>query len=222
MPHNLIFMTGATGVLWQEHGAAVAPNTGYQRTGRHDHTDDAYLLLREELKTLYGGMDGSFQGVKTRQSQASTLTAAIVEHMALEVSCLATTRDFDRKPAERLLFPLVEPALLPSGNPGAADQAPILENLRFLHRHLLGERLAATDPEILATYKLFQQLLSDGQKRIQAGTEAKALDRPCASDIDVATGQVLPGTTLDPTYVLRAWQGVLAYLLMDDRFVLEL
>lgn len=211
-----------TGVIWQEHGAAVSLNTGYQRLGRHDGNADAYLLLREELKTLYGGLDGSFQGVKTRQVQASTLTAAIVEHMALEVACLATTRDFDQKAGNRLLFPFVEPSLLPTGDAQAPDQAPLLHNLMYLHQRILAERLTAADPEILASYHLFWQLRQEGLARIAAGKESKALDRPCSSDIDVATGQVHPGTKQDPTYVLRAWQGVLAYLLMDDRFVLEL
>jgi hypothetical protein len=216
-------LRAATGVVWQEHGATVASNTGYQRTGRHDHTQDAYLLLREELKTLYGGLDGSFQGVKTRQPQASTLTAAIVQHLALEVACLATARDFDRAAGDRRLFPKVAATLLPTGQITAADQAPIVDNLRYLHQRLLGERLKADDPEIAASYALFTQLRQEGVARVQAGKETKALERPCASDIDVATGVVQKtGTTQDPTYVLRAWQGLVAYLLMDDRFVLEL
>ena len=215
-------LRAVAGVTWQEHGALVAANTGYQRLGRHDGTDDALLLQREELKTLYGGMDGSFQGVKARQSQPSSLTAAIVEHMALEVACLATTRDFDRPATDRLLFPLVDVALVPTGHPHDADQAPILANLRHLHQRVLAERLGPDDPELLASYQLLTTLHADGLARIQAGKETKDLERPCAADIDVATGQVLAGTKTDPTYMRRAWQGLLAYLLMDDRFVLEL
>lgn len=215
-------LRAVTGLAWQEHGDLVASNQGYQRVGRHDGSDDAYLLLRDELKTLFGGMDGSFQGVKTRQTQASTLSAAVVEHMALEVACLATSRDFDKKPAERLLFPLVELSSEPSGQPKATDQAAILENLRHLHRWLLAERLAADDPEILATYALLTKLQSEGLTRVKAGKESANLERPCANTVDVRTGVATAGTSKDPTYVLRAWQGVLAYLLMDDRFVLEL
>ncbi len=214
-------ITATTGVIWQVHGATVSSNTGYQRVGRHDKTNDAYLLLREQLKTLYGGMDGSFLGVKTRQTQASTLTAAIVEHMALEVSCLATARDFDKAPASRLLFPDVEPSLLPTGTPAAPGQEPILKTLQRLHARLLGERLQPTDEALLHSYALLTELQQQGAARIVAGQESANLERPCSTDIDVATGQVSPGTTQDPTYMLRAWQGVLAHLLMDDQFVLE-
>ncbi|MBT9560916.1 MAG: hypothetical protein IV100_33130, partial [Myxococcales bacterium] len=215
-------ITATTGVIWQVHGATAALNTGYQRVGRHDRTNDAYLLLREQLKTLYGGMDGSFQGVKTRQTEPSTLTAAIVEHMALEVSCLATARDFDKAPAERLLFPDVSLSLLPSGDPSAADQAPIVKTLQRLHRRLLGEHLEADAPELLASYALLTELQQQGAARIAAGQESEDLERPCSTDIDVATGVVSAGMTTDPTYVIRAWQGLLSYLLMDDHFVLEL
>jgi hypothetical protein len=206
----------ATGYGWRTHLWENVRTTGYQDLGPHDGSEQARLVLREEVKTLYGGLDGSFDGVKARQRLPSTLTAAIVDHMALEVSCISTTRDFDKPTASRLLFPKVEKSAIVSGDPTAADQAAIVQNIQYLHERFLGERLSADDPEIVATYQLLK-----GAKDDHAGAPA-ALDRPCSDDIDLGTGAaVAGGTTTDPTYMVRAWQAVIAYLLMDYRFVFE-
>lgn len=207
-----------TGVTWRHHLAEVPQNSGYQPVGPHDGSGEAYLLLRTEMKTLYGGIDGSFDGVKVRSRQPSTLTAAIVEHMALTASCESVTRDFDKPTADRKLFPHVNASLVPNGNANSPEQAPIIENIRYLHETILGERLAANDPEILATYQLLVDAHNDG---VMAGVPA-SLERPCANDMNLATGEIVNGgTTEDPDYVIRAWQAVVAYMLMDYRFVFE-
>lgn len=201
------------GVTWAAHGGAVAPNSGFQRLGRHDGTDDAYLLLREELKTLYGGIDGSFTGVKTKQRQTSTLTAAIAEHLALEVSCLATSRDFEKPDAARLLFPGVDR--------GGVDEAAVRAAVVRLHWHLLGAEVDDDDPDVDDAVALWRDVRADGLAAIQAGAEGADLARPCAPTVDLATGQSVPGEEADPTYTVRAWQAVVAVLLLDPRFVLE-
>lgn len=201
------------GVTWAGHGGAVSADTGYQRLGRHDGTDDASLLLREELKTLYGGIDGSFSGVKARQRQASTLTGAIVEHMALEVSCLAVSRDFELAPAARRLFPDVER--------GSVDDAAIIDTLVRLHWQLLGEDVAADDADIVDALDLWHGARDDGLAAIAAGDESANLQRPCSPTVDTATGQSVEGNEDDAGYTVRAWQAVIASLLMDPRFVLE-
>lgn len=207
-----------TGITWRHHLADVPQNSGYQPVGPHDGSREAYLLLRTEMKTLYGGIDGSFDGVKVRSRLPSTLTAGIVEHMALTASCESVARDFDKPMGNRLLFPKVGSALVPNGNATSPEQAPIIENIRYLHEMILGERLAANDPEILATYQLLVDAHNDG---VAAGISA-ALERPCANDMNLATGEIVNGgTTQDPEYVIRAWQAVVAYMLMDYRFVFE-
>jgi hypothetical protein len=202
-----------TGVRWRRHLST--------RRGDYDGSTDAYLVLRDGMKTLYGGTDQTFNGVKARQRLPSTLTAAIVERMALEVACEASARDFDKPAAQRLLFPLVEKTLLPSGDINAPQQAPIVENIRYLHRWLLGERLAANDPEIVATYELLVRARTDGLADINGGRATASLGRPCASDMDLATGNLVSGTTQDATYSIRAWQTVIAYMLMDYTFIFE-
>lgn len=207
-----------TGITWRHHLADVPQNSGYQPVGPHDGTAEAYLLLRTEMKTLYGGIDGSFDGVKVRSRQPSTLTAAIVEHMALSASCESVTRDFDKPNQSRKLFPLVNPSLVPNGDATSPEQAPIIANIRYLHETILGERLDANDPEVLATYQLLVDAHNDG---VAANVPAP-LERPCANDMNLSTGEIVNGgTTQDPNYVIRAWQAVIAYMLMDYRFVFE-
>lgn len=207
-------LRSALGLVWSAHGWASSGNTGYQRLGRHDGTQDAYLLQRERLKTLYGGMDGSSLGVKSRSRAASSLTAAVIEHLALEASCIAVTRDFDQPSAMRKLFPLVEKATVPT-------EAAALDTIRALHLRLLGARVTNDSADVQELYALFRDTQRDGAAAVTARTESANLGRPCASDVELSTGAPLTGTTTDPTYVIRAWQAVVATLLLDPRFTLE-
>ncbi len=199
--------------LWGVTGPTA--DQGYQRLGRHDGSEDSMLLQREEMMTIYGGMDGSPDGIKVRAQMPNTLTAAVIENMALQMACETVTRDFDKALAARKLFPLVEKTLAPNGNAADASQAPIIENLRYLHERILGERLSATDPELLATYQLLSSVRADN------ASAGAALERPCANDIDLGLGSPVNGTVSDPGFVIRAWQAVIAYMLMDYRFVFE-
>ena len=94
-----------------------------------------------------------------------------------------------------------------------------MRNLQHLHERLLGERLSLDSPELLATYQLLSQARTDGLSS-GAGTR---LARPCANDVDVITGaaRTPAGTVNDPQFAVRAWQTVIAYLLMDYRFITE-
>jgi len=194
---------------WME----IAPN------GTAHDVGPRYLRRAAMFKLSYGGTDQSIEGVKVRQRLPSSITARVVERMALMMSCIATSRDFDKPAAQRLLFPHVEASLAPSGTAAAADQQPILRNLQHLHERLLGERLALDSPELLATYQLLAQARTDGL----ASGAGPRLARPCANDVNVITGQAVTpaGTVDDPQYVVRAWQTVIAYLLMDYRFITE-
>jgi hypothetical protein len=212
-------LRSALGLTWSAHGWASSGNTGYQRLGRHDGTSDAYLLQRERLKTLYGGLDGSLYGVKTRSRTASSLTAAIVEHLALEGSCIAVTRDFDAPVAQRKLFGRVEKTVVPSGV--AATDAAILDTIRELHQRLLGARVTNDSADVQELYTLLREVQTEGAAAVTANTQPRTLERPCAGDVELSTGLPLTGTTRDDLYVIRAWQAVVASLLMDPRFTLE-
>ncbi len=211
----------ALGIVWAEHGWRRTANTGYQSLGRHDGTKDAYLLQREQLKTLYGGMDGTFTGTKVRQRGVSSLSAAIVEHMALETSCIATVLDFDRPASQRMLFGPLAKDQVPSG--GASPDVGFLQTIQALHQRLLGVTVATDSPEVTELYALFVEVRAAGVAAIAAGKESATLERPCSGDVNLETGVTTPGSGIaqDPTYVIRAWQAVLATLLLDPRFTLE-
>jgi hypothetical protein len=57
--------------------------------------------------------------------------------------------------------------------------------------------------------------------RADNASAGAALERPCANDIDLGLGSPVNGTVSDPGFVIRAWQAVIAYMLMDYRFVFE-
>jgi hypothetical protein len=166
-------------------------------------------------------MDGTFSGVKARQREASTITAAIVEHMALEVACIAASRDFERAPAARKLFGTVERTQVPTGN--ADTDAAIVDVLRTLHWKMLG--VAHDDPagdeDVAEALTLLIAAHDDGVAAIAAGTEPAQLLRPCAASVDLATATAVSANDDDGNYMVRAWQAVLAAMMMDPRFVLE-
>jgi hypothetical protein len=181
-----------------------------------------HLLSLQKLRVLAGGIDS--YNVRKRALLPSTLNAALSRRMALELSCHSTAYDFALPSAQRVLFPHVDRSLLPSGNASAADQAPILLNLQHLHQRLLGETLTLDAPELLASYQLLSDLQKEGAAAVTAGQLPTSLTAPCDARSRFATGEMLPAAqqfSTDPSYSVRAWQGLVAYLLMDYRFTFE-
>jgi len=185
---------------------------------QHDQFGPRYLRRISTFKVPYGGVDQTFDGAKVRQRYPSSISARISERMGLMMSCIAATRDFDLPVASRKLFPFVEKSMAT-----AANEAAILQNIQHLHERFWGERVPVTDPEVLATFALLTKAQAAGKAAITAGTVRAQLDRPCANDVDLATGAARSpaGTTTDPDYTVRAWQTVIAYMLMDYRFLFE-
>lgn len=180
------------------------------------------LLSLQRYRIFAGGIDSI--DVRQRARTPGSVNMAVATRMALELACQRTAYDFaiDRK--DRRLFPLVDKELVPSGDAAARDQKPIIDNLRHLHARLWGDAPAAGDPELLASYRLLAELQKSGAAAMSAGTEPKDLSATCSAKIDWATGGQLPANkqfSADPDYVVRAWQGVVAYMLMDYRFLTE-
>src|SRR5262249_3121791 len=157
--------------------------------------------------------------VRSRSRNTGALSTAVTRRMALEMACEYTAYDFALDPGARHLFPKVDRALVPSGNAAAPDQKPILDNLQWLHERLCGEQVSGNDdPELQASYQLLSDLQKQGAADVGAGRAPKNLVDPCAARLNYATGQPLPMNqqfSADPQYVVRAWQGLITYLLMD-------
>ena len=195
--------------------------TGYPWRQNPDSSD--LLLNANEYKIFYGGIDSD--SIITRISDPNGIMANISLRMANEMACRATARDFAKDPSDRLLFPYVETSFVPQDDNGFAVPAvndAIRANIQHLYDHVLGEHHDIGDAEIGEAYNLFFQIWEDGQEGLQSG-EYPA-QPPCRAETDWWTGNPIPEEnriTQDNDYTVRAWMGVLAYMLSDYRFLHE-
>lgn len=184
-------ITATTGVTW---GPLENPN----------------LLSRNEFLILYGGIDSD--NVNERAYDASGSSANIAKRMSMEVACNAVAQDFAKPNQDKLLFPNVS-----ADSVSASD---IRANIRYLHWHLLGEKLAADDPTIDATYDLWNAVYQEGQRGIAAEEYSASLPGMCQAVNAYGTDEPLDSPiTEDPAYTIRAWTAVTAYLLTDYKFL---
>ncbi|MBL9106868.1 MAG: DUF1588 domain-containing protein [Myxococcales bacterium] len=173
-------------------------------------------LLLGEYKILYGGID-SFD-VTQRLTAVNQIMAAVAQRMAVEVACSATAFDFSRPPEERLLFPHVEVADTHQFNEGA-----IRENIAYLHERVLGKADGVDSPAVDATFELFAETWSQGQKNLLDMSETASLGA-CKALKDPLTNTDLPPErqiSNDELYTIRSWQAVMIYLLSDYNFLYE-
>jgi hypothetical protein len=133
---------------------------------------------------------------------------AIQRIFANDIACRQTARDFVRAPAERRLFPRIEPDVVPGSSPQA--DAQIRRAIADLHRRVLGRDDAPDSPEVTRTFGLFAGVVADAAGR--KGIEPR--------EIYAARGEAGPRLA-DPKYTVRAWRAVLTYLLRRPEFLYE-
>ena len=181
--------------------------------------------LTTTYRMLYGGIDSN--GVTKRINQPNGLMAAIARRMANGQPCNAVARDFVLRAEDRRLFPLVESTFEPETIDGfVIEEATerIRANIRYLHEHVLGERLSMNDPEIDHTYQLFYDVWKEGRQAVENGDEPETLYGVCRGTTNFETREPIPEdrrVTHDRNYTLRAWSAVLTYLLSDYRFLYD-
>jgi hypothetical protein len=158
------------------------------------------------LELLYGGIDS--QEVTERATDPSGAMGAIQRTLANDIACKHTIRDFARQPSERLLFPGIEPDVVPGES--AEGDAAIRQAIVHLHAHILGRRDAAGSAEVDRTFALFADIVKE------AG-EQKGLDNR-ESYYCRREEKDLPA---DPKYTIRAWRAVVTYLLRRPEFLYE-
>jgi hypothetical protein len=177
------------------------------------------LDSRQYYAQIYGGID-SF-AITERLTDPNGLMVLVQERMANEMACYAVPNDFLAPKAQRRLFPGVD---ITTQLASAQDRDAVKATLQHLHAYLLGETLALNDPEITASYQLFEAVLREGQKRIGV-SELSTLPALCQRNNDLLTGASLNSGGVDgrlrndPNYTIRAWMAVVAYLLSDYRFL---
>lgn len=162
--------------------------------------------LNGELAMLYGGIDS--QEVTERATDPSGAMGAIQRSLANDVACKHTLRDFARAKEERLLFPGIEPEMVPGASP--ETDAAIRQAIVHLHALVLGRNDAADSAEVNRTFALLAGIVKDASE--QKGLE-KAEIYHCRHAVKDAPQ--------DPSYTIRAWRGVLTYLLRRPEFLYE-
>jgi hypothetical protein len=197
--------------------------TGYPWAPGPDQTP--FLLNMNEYRIFYGGIDSN--SIVQRITEPNGIMANIGLRMSNEMACISTARDFSLDPSDRILFPYVQPSFVPETEdqfavPGVNDA--IRANIQHLYDHVLGEHHDLTDPEITEAYNLFVTIWKAGKNNVAAGAEAPELPGQCRSTNDYWTGEELPEANRvvgDENYTIRAWMGVVAYLLSDYKFLHE-
>jgi hypothetical protein len=161
--------------------------------------------LTKDYALLYGGIDA--QEVTERATDPSGAMGAMQRTMAADVACTNVARDFALEPEQRRLFPNIEPDVMP-GDLGEADHR-IRQTIVHLHHLILGRYDSISDPEVERTYQLFAGVVADAREQ-KAGTEELYACR--------AGGKAVVS---DPNYTVRAWRGVVTYLLRQCEFLYE-
>jgi hypothetical protein len=161
------------------------------------------LLDVNTFLLLYGGID-SFSVIE-RTREPNSVMASIQERIGYQIACGAVPTDFAKASGARALFPSVAITDLPDNGTGTAR---IKQAIQYLHKRVLGEELAVTDPEIARTYDLFAA--------VKARTTGNNIPTDCANGL----------ATTDPVRVdangtVRSWMAVVAYLTMDYKFLFE-
>jgi len=159
--------------------------------------------LNDQMALLYGGIDS--KEVTERATDPSGAMGAIQRIMSNDLACKQVAKDFARPAAERRLFPGIEPSVIPGSSPEA--DASIRKAIAHLHGLILGRADAEDSAEVKRTYDLFAGIVKDAK----ATKVDKAEQNTCRS------GTPAP----DPDYTIRAWRGVVTYLLRRQEFLYE-
>ena len=140
-------------------------------------------------------------------TEPSGAMGAIQRIMANDVACKNVALDFSKKPEKRRLFPNIEPDVVPD-DPQA--EAEIRRAIMHLHEHLLGQRHDVDHPEVERTFQLFKGIVADAQT-------PKGIDKHGSYFCERVDDKYID----DSKYAVRAWRGVVTYLLRQHDFLYE-
>jgi hypothetical protein len=163
--------------------------------------------LEDQLAMLYGGIDS--KEVTERAADPSGAMGAIQRLMSNDLACRQTALDFSRPPGQRILFPEIDPDVLP-GTSSEAD-AKIRKTISHLHERILGRSDAPDSPEVQRTYELFAGIVADAAQH--KGIDPREIYEG-RHNLSEAAGE-------DPHYTIRAWRAVVTYLLRRYEFLYE-
>jgi len=162
--------------------------------------------LTEQTAMLYGGIDS--KEVTERATDPSGAMGAIQRTLANDVACRNVAFDFSRSASDRILFPGIEPDVLP----GVSDESDhqIRSAIVHLHQRVLGRDDELDSSEVMRTFDLFAAIVTDAHQR---GRFEEQEIWSCR--------QGLESPVPDPSYTVRAWRAVVTYLLRQHEFLYE-
>jgi hypothetical protein len=165
--------------------------------------------LDDQWALLYGGIDS--KEVTERATDPSGAIGAIQRTMSNDVACRHVARDFARPASERLLFPHIDPTVAPGVSPENDEKIRLA--VVHLHERVLGRNDALDSEEVARTFELFSDLIQDAQAT--SGLEKREIYycRPNPENSGPEAD--------DPLYTIRAWRGVVTYLLRRPEFLYE-
>ena len=166
--------------------------------------------LTEQMAMLYGGIDS--KEVTERATDPSGAMGAIQRTLSNDVACKQVARDFARPATDRRLFSRIEPNVLPGASP--EGDAAIRKVIAHLHEKVLGRYDALDSAEVGRTFKLFAGIVNDAKE--QKGVEKQEIYHCRPGNRDTSGAAVA-----DPHYTIRAWRGVVTYLLRRQEFLYE-
>ncbi|HBJ33396.1 MAG TPA: hypothetical protein DDZ51_01265 [Planctomycetaceae bacterium] len=161
--------------------------------------------LNDSLAILYGGIDSL--AVTERNTDPSGAMGAVQRMMANDIACEHVAADFRLDAAQRKLFPMIEPDIVPGTQAG--EQA-IRSAIVYLHERLLGHEDAADSPRVDQTFRLFDGIIQEARQT--QGLE-KRESYYCGGRDEFRSE--------DPHFTLRTWRAVITYLLRQQAFLYE-
>jgi hypothetical protein len=204
-----------------EQVSGITYRAGMVATGR-----DMFRSFRD-YRLMFGGTDWDTTPARYREPNAMAVRIAM--RMGNELACVAVPQDLSIiDPAQRRLFRNVDLTTTPE----SGGEAQIRQDIRRLHSLVLGEDLAQGDPELEATYQLWQKshdalrMTTTGTGR-QGGGNASTRQMKCKATTSFTADQAAyPNDAhrvvdTDPNNTVRPWIAVLAYLFSDGRFFLQ-
>jgi hypothetical protein len=166
--------------------------------------------LNDQLAMLYGGIDS--KEVTDRAADPSGAMGAIQRTLSNDVACKHVAKDFARPSSARMLFPGIEPDVIPGAS--IEGDKRIRQAVAYLHEKILGRYDAVDSVEVERTFKLFSDIVKDAAGQKGVDKQENYFCRPNNRDAPGASSN-------DSHYTIRAWRGVVTYLLRRPEFLYE-
>ncbi len=175
------------------------------------NSENDFRFIDSIYRDMYGGID-HFNNT-SRLTLPSSVMAAVGRRVASEFACATVAQDFALQPRNRVFFGAVQADSSTDLNPTANRQTLIR-----LHERMLG--VTPDEAQITAALALFDQVRTQGQTAIAEGRAVADLPPHCQA-LEIENGQQGAFTAIsqDPTYSVRAWMAVVAYVAMDPEFI---